>query len=119
MEHGSRTTCHHAERRAGSQPFPHTTAGEVERLLWAGTSGCFRVTVFAAGAKTACWLCMASSFAFKSSEAWRSSTSILYSNHLIFDLLLSIVCNCARARRSQLSTVLVGAPSIRPTSAAV
>ena len=33
MEHGSRTTCHHAERRAGSQPFPHTTAGEVERLF--------------------------------------------------------------------------------------
>ena len=33
MEHGSRTTCHHAERRTGSQPFPHTTAGEVERLF--------------------------------------------------------------------------------------
>ena len=31
----------------------------------------------------------------------------------------SSVCNWARARRSQLSTVLVGAPSIRPTSAAV
>ena len=31
----------------------------------------------------------------------------------------SSVCNWARARRSQLRTVLVGAPSIRPTSAAV
>ena len=31
----------------------------------------------------------------------------------------SIVCNCARARRSQLSTVFVGTAIIRPISAAV
>ena len=70
-----------------ASPFHTRLLGKWSAFLWAGTSGCFRVTVFAAGTETACWLCMASSFAFKSSEAWRSSTSILYSNHLIFDLL--------------------------------